>query len=74
MRAYRGIVREGRIELAEGVRLPEGATVTVTIGEAEFIRATLRSALTRNGRRRARARPRPAYAALDRDGPTPSGA
>lgn len=65
MRAYRGIVRQGKVQLAEGVRLPEGATVTVTIGEAEFIRATLRSALTRNGRRRARARPRPVYASAE---------
>lgn len=41
---------------AEGVHLPEGAMVTVTIGEAEYIRATLRSALRRNRRRRSRPR------------------
>lgn len=62
MRAYRGRVHEGRVELEEGARLPEGALVTVTIGEAEFIRATLRSALRRNVRRRSRGRVlRPIY-------------
>lgn len=63
MRAYRGRVQGGLVVLEEGVRLPEGAVVTVTIGEAEFIRATLRSALRRNVRRRSRGRVlRPAYA------------
>ncbi len=62
MRAYRGRVQEGRVELEEGVRLPEGAIVTVTIGEAEYIRATLRSALRRNVQRRSRGRVlRPIY-------------
>ena len=56
MRAYRGWVREGKIELEEGVRLPEGAVVTVTVGEAELWRATLRAALRRNARRRSRGR------------------
>jgi hypothetical protein len=56
MRAYKGRVHEGKIELAEGVSLPEGAIVTVTIGESEFYRASLRSALIRNIRRRSRAR------------------
>jgi hypothetical protein len=55
-------VQGGRVVLEEGVRLPEGATVTVTIGEAEFIRATLRAALRRNTRRRSRGRLlRPVY-------------
>ena len=40
-------------------RLPDGAVVTVTVGEAELVRATLRSALRRNARRRSRARLRP---------------
>jgi len=56
VRAYRGCVREGRVELEPGVRLPEGAVVTVTVGEAELWRATLRAALRRNARRRGRAR------------------
>lgn len=56
MRAYRGWVREGKVELEDGVRLPEGAVVTVTVGEAELWRATLRAALRRNARRRSRGR------------------
>lgn len=52
MRAYRGIVREGKIELSEGVCLPEGAVVTVTVGEAELIRASLTAALRRSSVRR----------------------
>ena len=56
MRAYKGLVQEGKIVLSEGVNLPEGAVVTVTIGEAEYIRATLRYALIRNVRRRSRPR------------------
>lgn len=56
MRAYKGVVRQGQITLVEGARLPEGAMVTVTIGEAEYIRATLRAALRRNARKRARPR------------------
>lgn len=56
MRAYKGYVRHGKVQLADDVRLPEGAVVTVTIGEAEYIRAMLRSALRRNLRRRSRGR------------------
>lgn len=56
MRAFKGIVREGRVELAEGVVLPEGTIVTVTVGEAELIRASFRAALRRNTRRRSRGR------------------
>ena len=51
MRAYKGLVKDGKVILAEGVHLPEGATVTVTIGEAEYIKSSLRSALLRNRRR-----------------------
>lgn len=56
MRAYRGLVHEGRVTLEPGVRLPEGAVVTVTVGESELLRATLRAALRRNARRRTRGR------------------
>lgn len=56
MRAFKGTVQGGRIELAEGVRLPEGTVVTVTVGEAELVRSTLRAALRRNARRRSRGR------------------
>jgi len=59
VRAYRGIVDDGVVRLEEGVRLPDGAVVTVTVGEAELVRAALRSALRRNARRRSRARLRP---------------
>lgn len=55
MRAYKGIVREGVIVPVEGARLPEGAVVTITIGEAEYLRARLRASLRRSTRRRARA-------------------
>lgn len=58
MRAYKGLIEKGKVVFAEGVELPEGAVVTVTIGEAEYIRATLRSALRRNMRRRSRGRVR----------------
>jgi hypothetical protein len=56
MRAYRGVIRGGQVVLSEGVKLPEGAVVTVTIGETEYLRATLRSALRRNIKRRSRPR------------------
>lgn len=56
MRAYKGLVKGGKVVLAEGVELPEGAVVTVTVGEAEYIRASLRWALRRNRRRRSRPR------------------
>jgi hypothetical protein len=56
MRAYKGLVKDGKIILAEGAELPEGAVVTITIGEAEYIKASLRSALLRNQRRRSKVR------------------
>ncbi len=56
MRAYKGLVKDGKIILAEGAELPEGAVVTITIGEAEYIKASLRSALLRNQRRKAKVR------------------
>jgi hypothetical protein len=51
MRAYKGLVRDGVVILPEGVELPEDAVVTVTIGEAEYIRAKLQFAIRRNFRR-----------------------
>ena len=56
MKAYRGLVKDGKVIFAEGVSLPEGAVVTVTIGEAEHLRATLQSRLKRNVRRRVKAK------------------
>lgn len=54
MRAYKGLVQNGKIILAEGVDLPDGTVVTVTVGEAELMRAKLRSALKRNVRKRSK--------------------
>lgn len=54
MRAYKGLVHNGKIILAEGVDLPDGTVVTVTVGEAELMRAKLRSALKRNVRKRSK--------------------
>lgn len=45
MRAYRGTIKNGVVILEEGVNLPDGAIVTVTVGETEILRATLRNAL-----------------------------
>jgi hypothetical protein len=59
MRAYKGLVQNGKIILAEGVDLPDGTVVTVTVGEAELMRAKLRSALKRNVRRRSKGGMRP---------------
>lgn len=56
MRAYRGLVEGGVVLLPEGTQLPEGAVVTVTVGEAEYLRARLRQALKRNSRKRAKVR------------------
>ncbi len=51
MRAYKGLVRNGKVVLPEGVELPEGTLVTVTVGEAELMRARLQVVLGRNFRR-----------------------
>ncbi len=51
MRAYKGLVRNGKVVLPEGVELPEGTVVTVTVGEAELMRARLQMVLRRNFRR-----------------------
>jgi hypothetical protein len=52
MRAYKGIVRDGKVELTAGAHLPDGTLVTVTVGEPELIRASLAAALRRTGSRR----------------------
>lgn len=60
MRAYRGVVKDGVIVLEPGVKLPDGAVVTVSIGEGELLRATLRNALSPRERRvRVRLKPVP---------------
>ena len=61
MKAYKGVVRDGVIVL-EGAKLPEGAVVTVTIGEGELLRATITSAFAppkKERRTRIRLNPRP---------------
>lgn len=61
MKAYKGVVQNGVIVL-EGAKLPEGATVTVTIGEGELLRATITNAFTppkKERRARIRLNPRP---------------
>lgn len=61
MKAYKGVVRDGVIVL-EGAKLPEGAVVTVTIGEGELLRATITSAFTppkKERKTRIRLNPRP---------------
>ncbi|WP_310584497.1 hypothetical protein [Deinococcus sp.] len=57
MRAYRGIIEEGVVVLQDGARLPEGTVVTVTVGEAELLRATISSAF--RGQRKVRVRLKP---------------
>lgn len=56
VRAFRGVIHEGRVVLEPPARLPDGTVVTVTVGEGELLRATLRAAMRRNVRRRGRAR------------------
>lgn len=58
MRAYKGVVENGVVVLI-GARLPEGTVVTVTVGEAELLRARITSALTRSRRVRIRLKPTP---------------
>jgi uncharacterized lipoprotein YbaY len=56
VRAYKGLVQDGKIILAEGVELPEGAVVTVTLGETEYLRAKVRASLLRRTSKRSRVR------------------
>ncbi|WP_034385106.1 hypothetical protein [Deinococcus sp. YIM 77859] len=62
MRAYKGIVENGVVVLI-GARLPEGTVVTVTVGEAELLRARITSALTRSRKVRIRLKPTPGLVA-----------
>ena len=45
MRAYKGLVQNGKIILAEEVELPEGAVVTITIGETEYLKSKVWASL-----------------------------
>jgi hypothetical protein len=47
MRAYKGLVKNGKIILAEGAQLPEGAVVTVTIGETEYLKSKVRASISK---------------------------
>lgn len=66
MKAYKGIIEDGVVVLIGG-RLPEGTVVTVTVGEAELLRATIASALRRP--RKPRIRLKPATPGLSFEGP-----
>lgn len=68
MRAYKGVVKDGVVILV-GAALPEGTAVTVTVGEAELLRARISSALKRR-RVRVRVRPMPGLVA-ERDDSRP---
>jgi hypothetical protein len=60
MRAYRGLVKDGVIVLEAGTKLPDGTVVTVTVGEGEILRATLRNVFKSPERRiKIRLRPTP---------------
>jgi uncharacterized lipoprotein YbaY len=56
VRAYKGLVQDGKVILAEGVELPEGAVVTVTLGETEYLRAKVRASLLRKTSKKSRVR------------------
>ncbi len=58
MKAYKGIVQDGVVVLLDS-KLPEGAVVTVTVGEGELLRATIRSALNRPKKAKIRLNPSP---------------
>ena len=57
MKAYKGIVEDGVIVLVEGAQLPEGTIVTVTVGEAELLRARISNAI--RGKRKVKVRMKP---------------
>lgn len=66
VKAYKGVVEDGVVVLIGG-RLPEGTVVTVTVGEAELLRATIASALRRP--KKPRIRLKPATPGLSFEGP-----
>lgn len=66
--ATRASLERGMSSWPKVFTLPEGTVVTVTIGEAELLRASLRSALRRSAHRRRRGRMlRPAFAGIGGD-------
>lgn len=58
MRAYKGVVENG-VVVVEGVRLPEGTVVTITVGETELLRARISNVLKRSRKVRVRIKPAP---------------
>lgn len=62
MRAYKGVVENG-VVVVIGTRLPEGTTVTVTVGETELLRARISNAIQRSSRKvKIRVKPSPGLA------------
>jgi len=43
MKAYKGVVKGGVVELEAGVDLPDGCLVTVTVTDGEIVLATIRN-------------------------------
>lgn len=59
MRAYKGVVENG-VVVVLGERLPEGTVVTVTVGEAELLRAKVTNAIkSSSGKVKIKLRPQP---------------
>jgi hypothetical protein len=56
VKAYKGLVQDGKVILAENVELPEGAVVTVTLGETEYLRAKVRASLLRKTAKKSKPR------------------
>lgn len=62
MRAYKGVVENG-VVVVIGTRLPEGTTVTVTVGETELLRARISNVIQRSSRKvKVRVKPNPGLA------------
>lgn len=43
MKAYKGVVKGGVVELEAGVDLPDGCLVTVTVTDGEILLSTIRN-------------------------------
>jgi hypothetical protein len=72
VKAYKGIVQDGVVVLLDS-KLPEGAVVTVTVGEGELLRATIHSALSRPKKAKIRINPTPlGVASRETESKTPS--